>query len=93
MIETRDPVGRRQANIEPFGFDIWTAEIATMDHSATNLARLVYRFISLITDGFDFLAEGIQKLRHACPIEVEPVKIARAAQPDQTTNSVDRAAA
>jgi len=75
------------------GFDPWTAQIATTDHAALNVARLVYRVVEFITDGFDLLAAGIQKLRAACPIEIEPVKIVRPAQPDRATNSADRAAA
>ena len=75
------------------GFDPWTAQIATTDHAAMNLARWVYRFVSLVSDGIDYLAASIQTLRAACPIEIEPVKIARPAQTDTATNTVDRAAA
>lgn len=75
--ESHSPISSHNRTVYGrLGFDPWTAEIATMDHAATNLSRLVYRFFSLVFAGVDALANAVQSLRKACPIEVEPVTIA-----------------
>lgn len=76
-----------------YRFDPWTAEIATTDYAALSIARGAYRVISFVIAGFEFLGDAIQKLRQACPVEVEPVKIAQPAQPKNVAESAERAAA
>jgi hypothetical protein len=75
-------------------FDPWAIEIATMNHSARNIAALVDGVVLAIMAGARVLAGAVQSLRKACPVEVEPVQVARptgVAQQNLPAN--DRAAA
>lgn len=62
----------------PLGLDPWSAEIATMNHAATNLSDMVDGVGSLIGAFFRALDRGIQALRRAAPVEFEPLVIPRA---------------
>lgn len=64
-------------------FDPWSTEIATMDHSARNIAAAVDGFGSLIIAAFRGVGALIQSLRKACPVEIEPVQVARPANVDR----------
>jgi hypothetical protein len=74
-------------------FDPWSTEIATMNHSARNIAVAVDGLGSLIIAAFRALGGAIQSLRKACPVEIEPVQIARPASvAHRETADVRRAA-
>jgi hypothetical protein len=75
-----------------YRFDPWAAEIATMNHAASNLAGLVESLGALIVAGFRGIVSAIQALRKARPVEVEPVQIARPAHVGEQA-AANRAAA
>lgn len=73
------PLHVARAQHPAFRFDPWSTEIATMNHSAHNIAAAVDGFGSLIIAAFRGLGTLIQSLRKACPVEIEPVQVARPA--------------
>ena len=78
-MDLRFPLHIARAQNPAFRFDPWSTEIATMNHSARNIAAAVDGLGSLIIAGFRALGTVIQSLRKACPVEVEPVQVARQA--------------
>lgn len=76
-----------------FCFDPWQAEIATMNHSAKNLAVLVDGLGGLIVAAFRGIGAAVHTLRTACPVEIAPVQVPRPAQMPEAHNAVERAAA
>lgn len=71
------PQFSRQAGA--YRFDPWEAEIATMNHAASNVAGLMEGLGALIVRAVRGLVAAVQALRKAEPVEVEPVRIARPA--------------
>jgi hypothetical protein len=74
-------------------FDPWTTEIATMNHSARNIAAAVDGLGSLIIAAVRGIGTAIQSLRKACPVEIEPVQVARPANVARHESADLRAAA
>lgn len=70
------PLYKSRESQGAYRFDPWSAEIATMNHAAANLAGLFDGLGKLIVAAFRGLNSAIQALRKAAPIEVEPVRIA-----------------
>lgn len=87
------PLHNARAQHPGFRFDPWSTEIATMNHSARNIAAAVDSVGSLIIAAFRVLGAAIQSLRKACPVEIEPVQVARPAHVAQRQSEDVRAAA
>ena len=75
-----------------YRFDPWEAEVATMNHAAANMAGLVGGLGRLVVAAVRGVGTAIQTLRKACPVEIEPVQIARPANVSEQT-AANRAAA
>lgn len=60
------------------GFDPWSAEIATMDHAAMNIARLVDGIGAALVAVVRGIASMVRNVRG--PVEIEPVAIKRPAE-------------
>lgn len=76
---------KNRAQQRTFHFDPWMAEIDAMNHTATNMATVFDGAAKLVGNAFRAIGRAIgravQSLRAATPVEIEPVKIARPAQP------------
>jgi hypothetical protein len=59
-----------------YRFDPWSTEVATMNHSARNIARAVDGLGSLIIAAFRGIGTVIRSLRKVRSVEVEPVQVA-----------------
>lgn len=84
---------KNRAQQRTFHFDPWVAEIDAMNHTAANMATAFDGLAKLIGRLFRALGRGVQALRAVTPVEIEPVKIARPAQPAAVAVSVDDRAA
>ena len=87
------PLYVARAQLPGYRFDPWATEIATMNHSARNIAAAVDGLGSLVIAAFRALGAAIQSLRKACPVEVEPVQVARPAHVVRQDTADIRAAA
>lgn len=93
-MDLETPYYKNRTQQGAYRFDPWTAEIDAMNHSAANMAAVFDGAAKLIGSLFRALGRGVQSLRAATPVEIEPVKIARPAQPVAVSTSAnDRAAA
>lgn len=96
-MDLETPYYKNQAQQRTYRFDPWMAEIDAMNHTATNMAAAFDGVAKLIGGLFRAIGRGVQALRAATPVEppaveIEPVKIARPAQP-VAVSANDRAAA
>lgn len=88
------PLHTARAPIPADRFDPWATEIATMNHSARNIAVAVDGLGSLIVAGLRAIGAAVQSLRKACPVEIEPVQVARPVHTARAAEQTDiRAAA
>ena len=91
------PYYKNRAQQRTYRFDPWMAEIDAMNHTATNMATAFDGVAKLIGSLFRAIGRGVQALRAATPVEIEPVKIeaVKIPQPAQpvVVSANDRAAA